>query len=175
MACRTARVVLAEKALRFELAPEANSPGLPRWLTEKNQPVEGLEAVLLFLEKAHPSPALLDLKNEEMAFRECLNDFAFPLYRATEELSCAAMGRAVDERDLPPLTQATQNVYSALDRLEDRLSRGPWLLGEGFSLLDLLFTAPLLTLEELDVPISPTRPVLHEWAMALLERPSAQA
>ena len=175
MACRTARAVLAEKAVRFELTPEPDGTDLPRWVTEKNQAVTGLDALLLFLEKAFPSPALLEAPNGETAFRECLQNVALPLYLATEELARAAMGRAVDERDLPPLTKATENVYAALDRLEDRLAGGPWLMGEDFSLLDLLFTAPLMALEELDVPVSPGRPVMHEWAMALLERPSAQA
>lgn len=175
LACKTVRIALAEKGLRHELAPPPATEAPPLWQPPGQPPVAGLGDILAWLEQHHPSPALLPPGASLREFQSFCQQTALPFYDAVRGLAQTATGRAVDERELSPIQQATRQVYAWLDRLETRLGQGPFWLGEAFSFYDLLFIAPLLELETQDVPIPPSRAALFQWSQELLERPAAQS
>lgn len=166
LACKTARVVLSELCIPFELVEVADGDAaLPRLENEESVVAAGLEPLANWafaLPKAVPTEVLPLLKNLMLDFHDACKNFAAQHY-----------GRAVDERDLQPMQAANDRVYALLDEVENALGDKDFLLGNEASLLDAFFIAPLLLLENLDLMISPDRTGLYSWKDELLERASA--
>ncbi len=177
LAGKTVRVVLAEKNLPCQLIvvqSQTHQP-TPLWEDPGGVKKEGLLPILLWLEEQHPHPPLLHGPGDEQRLRHLHDTLAVSFHDRAQTLQRSQADRAVDERPIAPIQEATEAVYASMDALEDALGNGPYLLGEHPTLADLLFVAPLQLLESQDVPISPERPVLMTWAHELLDRPSAHA
>ena len=71
-----------------------------------------------------------------------------------------------------PIVQATLRDFDAMvQRLEETLSKGPWLLGDNYSAVDILCSSPFEWLPDL----VPSAPVIQDWLTRCAERPAAQA
>ncbi len=72
---------------------------------------------------------------------------------------------------------SVEQLSATLDRMEAALARGPWLLGDMYSLADIV-VAPLVDrMVDLgldDVPGAPRRPAVDAWRARMAERPAYQ-
>ncbi len=168
--CARARIALAEKGLEYEVL-EIDLGDRPQWLYEKNPtgrvPVIEEDAwilpessvILEYLEERYPEPALLppDPADRALArvwiFRH--DDFTRPYYALRREEEGAA--EKFDEQ---------------LVKLDDALSRQPWLTGAEYGLADIAYVPWVLRARDmLGVSLEPF-PALREWVGRLEARPA---
>jgi len=75
------------------------------------------------------------------------------------------------------LTDARSTIEGLLDRLENILDRGPWIVGDEFSLADIAIAPYMFRLSALGADqfwSEDRRPHVHEWYGRLSARPSFQ-
>lgn len=168
--CARARIALAEKGLEYE-ALEVDLNDRPQWIYEKNPtgrvPVIEEDAwilpessvILEYLEERYPEPALLppDPADRALArvwiFRH--DDFTRPYY---------ALRRGEDG--------AGDRLDEQLAKLEDALSRQPWLTGAEYGLADIAYVPWVLRARDmLDVSLA-AFPAIRDWLARLEERPA---
>ena len=73
--------------------------------------------------------------------------------------------------DHPAITASLRDFDTAIRRLDEVLSRQPYLLGAGFSAADLLCAAPFAWLGDR----LPATPAIRDWAARCQDRPSVRA
>lgn len=171
--CARARIMLAEKEIEFETT-EIDLTDRPAWIYEKNStgrvPVLEENAWLLpessvileYLEERYPEPPLLpaDLGDRALArvliFRH--DAFTKPYYALRREEEGAA---EVFDRELA--------------KLDDLLSRQPWLTGAAFGLADIAYVPWVLRARDMLGVELDGFPALADWLERVLERPSVAA
>lgn len=71
-----------------------------------------------------------------------------------------------------PMMQANfRDMGEVFARLEEALARGPYLLGEDYSAVDLLIAGPFITFPQ----SVPDRPLIRDWVARCAARPFVQA
>jgi glutathione S-transferase len=168
--CARARIALAEKGLEHEVI-EVDLEQRPAWLYEKNPtgrvPVIEEDAWLLpessvileYLEERYPEPPLLppDPADRALArvwiFRH--DDFARQYY---------ALRRGEDG--------AAERFDEQLAKLDDALTRQPWLTGAEYGLADIAYVPWVLRARDTLGLSLEAFPALRSWLTRLEERPA---
>lgn len=70
----------------------------------------------------------------------------------------------------PFLTAAIRGHAEVADRLRAALAQGPWLMGETYTVADLLCSAPYIWFRDLVVK----DPLIEDWVSRCMERPARQ-
>jgi glutathione S-transferase len=168
--CARARIALAEKGLEYEVL-EIDLADRPQWLYDKNStgrvPVIEEDAwilpessvILEYLEERYPEPALLppDPADRALArvwiFRH--DDFTKPYYALRRE----------DEG-------AAEKFDEQLAKLDDALTRQPWLTGAEYGLADIAYVPWVLRARDMLGVSLDAFPAVREWLARLEERPA---
>jgi glutathione S-transferase len=168
--CARARIALSEKGLEYEVM-EVDLSDRPQWIYEKNPtgrvPVIEEDAwilpessvILEYLEERYPEPPLLppDPADRALArvwiFRH--DDFTKPYYALRREEEGAA--EKFDEQ---------------LAKLEDALSRQPWLTGAEYGLADIAYVPWVLRARDMLGVSLDGFPAVRDWLARLEERPA---
>ena len=168
--CARARIALAEKGLEYEVM-EVDLSDRPQWIYEKNPtgrvPVIEEDAwilpessvILEYLEERYPEPPLLppDPGDRALArvwiFRH--DDFTKPYYALRRDEEGAA--EKFDEQ---------------LAKLEDALSRQPWLTGAEYGLADIAYVPWVLRARDMLGVSLDGFPAVRDWLARLEERPA---
>lgn len=188
-ACRTVRLLLAEKKLDCVLLGEEawgdgepllklNPAGtVPILVEEDGRPVAEPNAIVEYLEEAYPQPGLLP--GDPHARAEIRRLCAWFDTKFAREVSEPLLYERVDRRLLrlgpPDMTQ----VRAALERLGDHLGyvgalveARRWLAGDAMSLADLTASAHLSCLDYLGDITWRAVPSVKEWYARLKSRPA---
>lgn len=168
--CARARIALAEKGLEYEVL-EIDLSDRPQWIYEKNPtgrvPVIEEDAwilpessvILEYLEERYPEPALLppDPADRALArvwiFRH--DDFTKPYY---------ALRRGEEG--------AAEKFDEQLAKLDDALSRQPWLTGAEYGLADIAYVPWVLRARDMLGVSFDGFPAVRDWLARLEERPA---
>ena len=168
--CARARIALAEKGLEHEVL-EIDLSDRPQWIYEKNPtgrvPVIEEDAwilpessvILEYLEERYPEPALLppDPADRALArvwiFRH--DDFTKPYY---------ALRRGEDG--------AAERFDEQLAKLDEALTRQPWLTGAEYGLADIAYVPWVLRARDMLGVSLEAFPAVREWLARLEERPA---
>jgi glutathione S-transferase len=168
--CARARIALSEKGLEYEVV-EVDLSDRPQWIYEKNPTgrVPVIEedtwilpessVILEYLDERYPEPPLLPADPADRAlarvwiFRH--DDFTKPYYALRREEEGAA-----------------ERFGEQLAKLDEALSRQPWLTGAEYGLADIAYVPWVLRARDmLGVSLEPF-PALREWIARLEERPA---
>jgi glutathione S-transferase len=168
--CARARIALAEKGLEYE-ALEVDLSDRPQWIYAKNAtgrvPVIEEDAwilpessvILEYLEERYPEPPLLPPDPAERALARVgilrHDDFTKPYYALRREEEGAA--EKFDEQ---------------LAKLEDALSRQPWLTGAEYGLADIAYVPWVLRARDMLGVSLDGFPAVLDWLGRLEERPA---
>ncbi len=171
--CARARIALAEKDVEFE-ATEIDLTDRPAWIYEKNAkgrvPVIEEDAWLLpessvileYLEERYPEPPLMPADPGDRALARVLifrhDDFTKPYYALRREEEGAA--DAFDRE---------------LAKLDELLTRQPWLTGAAFGLTDIAYVPWVLRARDMLGVELDRFPALADWVERMHERPSVAA
>jgi RNA polymerase-associated protein len=168
--CARARIALAEKGLEYEVL-EVDLNDRPAWIYEKNStgrvPVIEEDAwvlpessvILEYLDERYPEPPLLPADPADRArarvwiFRH--DDFTKPYY---------ALRRGEDG--------AAERFDEQLAKLDDALSRQPWLTGAEYGLADIAYVPWVLRARDMLGVSLDSFPALRGWLERLEERPA---
>lgn len=168
--CARARIALTEKGLEYEVL-EIDLSDRPQWIYEKNPtgrvPVIEEDAwilpessvILEYLEERYPEPALLppDPADRALArvwiFRH--DDFTKPYY---------ALRRGEEG--------AAEKFDEQLAKLDDALSRQPWLTGAEYGLADIAYVPWVLRARDMLGVSFDGFPAVRDWLARLEERPA---
>lgn len=168
--CARARIALAEKGLEYE-AMEVDLNDRPEWIYEKNPtgrvPVIEEDAwilpessvILEYLDERFPEPALLPADPADRAlarvwiFRH--DDFTRPYY---------ALRRGEND--------AAERFDEQLAKLDDALSRQPWLTGAEYGLADIAYIPWVLRARDMLRISFDSFPAIREWVERLERRPA---
>ena len=96
-----------------------------------------------------------------------------PLHEQREKWKTARSGFSEDD-----LANATRKIEVAVDKVEDQLSRAPWLAGDAFTLADINFFAHcgmMIARMFPDIGNEARSPRLLEWAERMRARPGVAA
>jgi glutathione S-transferase len=188
-ACRTVRLMLAEKKLETVMAGEANWPDMDAFLAlnpagtvpilveEDGTPIAERGPIVEYLEEAYPLPSLLT--GGVYARAEIRRLASWFDVKFAGEVSSPILFERVDKRALnlgPPDMDA---VRTALERLKDHLDylgrlceQRNWLAGDELSLADVVAAAHLSCLDYLgDVPWR-AHEGAKDWYVRLKSRPA---
>ncbi|MBK1837563.1 glutathione S-transferase family protein [Azospirillum sp. YIM B02556] len=189
---RTARVMLAEKALPFEpvverpwerrtdflkLNPAAEVPVL---VEEDGTVVAGGLAVIEYLEEAYPDTPLLP---REIAARAEVRRVAdWFLHKFEREVAENLVGEKLIKRlsgqghpFAPAIRAGLANVTYHLDYIAFLSERRPWLAGPAFTLADIAAAAQLSCLDYIDNVPWDRSPEAKDWYARIKSRPSFRA
>ncbi|MCM8732748.1 glutathione S-transferase [Azospirillum oryzae] len=189
---RTARVMLAEKALPFEpvverpwerrtdflkLNPAAEVPVL---VEEDGTVVAGGLAVIEYLEEAYPDTPLLP---REIAARAEVRRVAdWFLNKFDREVTENLVGEKLIKRlsgqghpFAPAIRAGLANVTYHLDYIAFLSERRPWLAGSVFTLADIAAAAQLSCLDYIDNVPWDRSPEAKDWYARIKSRPSFRA
>lgn len=189
---RTARVMLAEKALPFEpvverpwerrtdflkLNPAAEVPVL---VEEDGTVVAGGHAVIEYLEEAYPDTPLLP---REVAARAEVRRVAdWFLNKFDREVTENLVGEKLIKRlsgqghpFAPAIRAGLANVTYHLDYIAFLSERRPWLAGSVFTLADIAAAAQLSCLDYIDNVPWDRSPEAKDWYARIKSRPSFRA
>lgn len=189
---RTARVMLAEKALPFEpvverpwerrtdflkLNPAAEVPVL---VEEDGTVVAGGHAVIEYLEEAYPDTPLLP---REIAARAEVRRVAdWFLNKFEREVTENLVGEKLIKRlsgqghpFAPAIRAGLANVTYHLDYIAFLSERRPWLAGSVFTLADIAAAAQLSCLDYIDNVPWDRSPEAKDWYARIKSRPSFRA
>jgi len=189
---RTARVMLAEKALSFEpvverpwerrtdflkLNPAAEVPVL---VEEDGTVVAGGLAVIEYLEEAYPDTPLLP---REIAARAEVRRVAdWFLNKFDREVTENLVGEKLIKRlsgqghpFAPAIRAGLANVTYHLDYIAFLSERRPWLAGSVFTLADIAAAAQLSCLDYIDNVPWDRSPEAKDWYARIKSRPSFRA
>ncbi|KAA0573814.1 glutathione S-transferase family protein [Azospirillum sp. Sh1] len=189
---RTARVMLAEKALPFEpvverpwerrtdflkLNPAAEVPVL---VEEDGTVVAGGLAVIEYLEEAYPDTPLLP---REIAARAEVRRVAdWFLNKFEREVTENLVGEKLIKRlsgqghpFAPAIRAGLANVTYHLDYIAFLSERRPWLAGSVFTLADIAAAAQLSCLDYIDNVPWDRSPEAKDWYARIKSRPSFRA
>ncbi|WP_434616907.1 glutathione S-transferase family protein [Azospirillum sp. B2RO_4] len=189
---RTARVMLAEKALPFEpvverpwerrtdflkLNPAAEVPVL---VEEDGTVVAGGLAVIEYLEEAYPDTPLLP---REVAARAEVRRVAdWFLNKFDREVTENLVGEKLIKRlsgqghpFAPAIRAGLANVTYHLDYIAFLSERRPWLAGSVFTLADIAAAAQLSCLDYIDNVPWDRSPEAKDWYARIKSRPSFRA
>jgi glutathione S-transferase len=171
--CARARIMLVEKQVEFE-ATEIDLSDRPAWIYQKNAtgrvPVLEEDAwvlpessvILEYLEERYPEPPLLPADPGDRALARVVifrhDDFTKPYYALRREEDGAA--DAFDRE---------------LAKLNDLLTRQPWLTGAAFGLADIAYVPWILRARDMLGVELDRFPELADWLERVLERPSVAA
>jgi glutathione S-transferase len=171
--CARARIVLAEKAVEFEVV-EIDLSDRPAWIYEKNptgkvpvleedgRPLPESAVVMEFLEERYPEPPLLP---SDPADRAAVRLLVFRDRELTDPYYAFRRGE----------TGAREALDSALAGLDAVLAERPYLGGDEYGLADIAYVPWLLRARDmLDVELAGF-PSLAAWLARLEERPSIAA
>ncbi|GLR81712.1 glutathione S-transferase family protein [Azospirillum oryzae] len=189
---RTARVMLAEKALPFEpvverpwerrtdflkLNPAAEVPVL---VEEDGTVAAGGLAVIEYLEEAYPDTPLLP---REIAARAEVRRVAdWFLNKFEREVTENLVGEKLIKRlsgqghpFAPAIRAGLANVTYHLDYIAFLSERRPWLAGSVFTLADIAAAAQLSCLDYIDNVPWDRSPEAKDWYARIKSRPSFRA
>ncbi|CAO3418546.1 glutathione S-transferase family protein [Azospirillum endophyticum] len=189
---RTARVMLAEKALPFEpvverpwerrtdflkLNPAAEVPVL---VEEDGTVVAGGLAVIEYLEEAYPDTPLLP---REIAARAEVRRVAdWFLHKFEREVAENLVGEKLIKRlsgqghpFAPAIRAGLANVTYHLDYIAFLSERRPWLAGPAFTLADIAAAVQLSCLDYIDNVPWDRSPEAKDWYARIKSRPSFRA
>lgn len=189
---RTARVMLAEKALPFEpvverpwerrtdflkLNPAAEVPVL---VEEDGTVVAGGLAVIEYLEEAYPDTPLLP---REIAARAEVRRVAdWFLHKFDREVTENLVGEKLIKRlsgqghpFAPAIRAGLANVTYHLDYIAFLSERRPWLAGSVFTLADIAAAVQLSCLDYIDNVPWDRSPEAKDWYARIKSRPSFRA
>lgn len=189
---RTARVMLAEKALPFEpvverpwerrtdflkLNPAAEVPVL---VEEDGTVVAGGHAVIEYLEEAYPDTPLLP--REVVARAEVRRVADWFLNKFDREVTENLVGEKLIKRlsgqghpFAPAIRAGLANVTYHLDYIAFLSERRPWLAGSVFTLADIAAAAQLSCLDYIDNVPWDRSPEAKDWYARIKSRPSFRA
>jgi glutathione S-transferase len=171
--CARARIALAEKGVEFEVV-EIDLSDRPRWLFEKNatgrvpvleedgRALPESEVIMEFLEERYPEPPLLPADPADRALARLL------IRRADELTDPYYAVRRGDDG-------ASDQLDSALGRLDAVLAERPFLGGEEFGLADIAYVPWLLRARDMLGISLDGFPALTDWLARLEQRPSVAA
>lgn len=195
-ACRTVRLVLAEKGIAFELEEmrdwergedllALNPAGeVPVWMREDGKLIAGVYPIAEYLEEKLPTPPLIPGDLEERAEVRRLVDW-FDRKFTAEVSGCLVYEKIVKRflsaadgggpPDMAVVRAALHNVRYHLDYISYLMEQRTWLAGDVMSLADLTAAAHLSCLDYVgDVPWA-QYPEAKEWYVRLKSRPSFRA
>lgn len=168
--CARARIALAEKGLEYEVL-EVDLSDRPQWIYEKNStgrvPVIEEDAwilpessvILEYLEERYPEPPLLPPDPADRALARVWilrhDDFAKPYY---------ALRRGEDG--------AAEKFDEQLAKLDEALSRQPWLTGAEYGLADIAYVPWVLRARDMLGVSLDGFSAVRDWLARLEERPS---
>lgn len=140
-------------------------------LLDAGQPVFETTCIIEHLQVHHPSPNLW-IPEGEVGRRVRFLDRFFDLY-VMNNMSCPVFNaiRPEGQRDPYGVEQAMKRLGTAYDWLEANLGKGPWAVGEQFTLADCA-AAPSLFYADWVQEIGPDRPKLAAYRSRLLAHPA---
>lgn len=104
-------------------------------------------AILHYLEANYrDAPSLTPRSRDEILSAEALLANLSPLLRRALYGLEPEMRKPAEERDGERIATARQALVDALGRLEERLSRRPWLVGDAMSLYDVILGCSLIAI-----------------------------
>src|ERR1700688_1907895 len=184
------RIVLAEKALTYDLVPvdltqhENRKPEFVRLnpfarvpvLVDDDTTVYDSTVINEYIEDEYPEPPVLPaIGSSAMRARARLfEDFADTSFTPQVGQLMAEMARAEGDRDQGRLQRLHRSIERALDYLNHELTGQQFLAGD-FSVADIGFAPRMLVLGELGLDASSNRPNVDAWIKRMLERPSIQS
>lgn len=147
-------------------APDARNPHPERRvpaLSHNGQLVTEQAAIALYLTDAFPVPQLGASMNTEhrAAYLSWLGFYA-------GEADPVYVARSLYGDRLDPMTIRDQR--RVVERVTSALTRGPYLMGDQFSVADILVSGPF----EWDAELAPGNSVIAEWLARLAARPAAR-
>lgn len=121
-------------------------------------------AILLYLTALFPKPGLAP-KPGSVAYGAFLTWMFW--YGSVMEPALILSGAGISH---PYITAAIRGVPEINTRLQDALSKGPWILGQDFSAADMLLHSPYSWFAE----ALPDDPLICDWVARCQARPSVQ-
>ncbi len=191
-ACRTIRIVLAEKALDFQLKTEKvwerregflelNPAGeIPVLIEDDGTSIPGARVIAEYLDEANPAQPLIGSSPLDRAeTRRLVTWFEEKFQR---EVSANLLGEKIMKRflglgqpDASAIRAGHKNIRYHLDYIAWLCDRRRWLGGDQFSLADIIAAAHLSAIDYLgDVPWS-DHPGAKDWYARVKSRPSLRA
>ena len=189
---RKVRAVLAEKGLAYAHEPlmpfgpnpeyrKLNPLGKIPTLTDGDKVIPDSSAILVYLEKLAPSPALISadayLAARTVWFEEYADATLVPAvvpYFAQRVLLPLVMKKAGDEALVEKA--AAEAIPPVFGYLEAQLADQDYLVGNRFSLADIAVASPLVNYQHGGGTIDRTKyPRLADYADRVLARPSFKA
>lgn len=187
--CRTVRVVLAEKNLKFEMQVEKlwerrehflalNPAGdLPVMVEENGQVLSDAGAIVEYLDETHPDPPLLGHNpaiRAEVRRLAAWFDKKFNLEVTSNLVDEKIMKRflGLGEPNSQAIRAGSTNIHIHLNYIGYLTEERHWLAGNDFSLADITAAAHISCVDYLgDVPWNDHEPA-KEWYARIKSRPS---
>lgn len=184
---RKVRVVIAEKGLTAEYKPvfpqaddaefKAASPlGKIPALKDGEFKLADSSAIVHYLEKKYPTPALLPAKTEDYGRAIWFDEFAdTSLVAAAGKVFFNIVVKKMmgAEPDLAAVETALTSELPPLYKYLESQITGPHLVGSSFSLADIAVASPFVNLKLAGHPLDAAKyPVLAGYLAPILERPS---
>jgi glutathione S-transferase len=186
--CRSVRIVLAEKALDFDLKIEnvwdrrasflaLNPAGEVPVLQDGDRMIAGAYAIYEYLDEVYPEPSLFGGDSVQRAeIRRLVDWFDGKFSRevsdnlVTEKIVKRFYGRG--QPDSTAIRAGHGNIHYHLDYIGYLTDRRKWLAGDDMSMADIVAAAQLSCIDYLgDVPWN-DHPETREWYARVKSRPS---
>ena len=183
--CQKALIAFYENDVPFELrmlSPEheANQAAFAElWpikrfplLVEGDRPVPEATVIIEYLQVHYPGPVSLIPASPDVALEVRFLDRFFDNYVSAPQMRIVFDAlRAPGDRDPYGVTLARQQLDIAYQWLEDNLGKGPWAMGDAFTLADCA-AAPSLFYADWTHPMDGRFPRVAAYRRRLLARPA---
>jgi glutathione S-transferase len=184
---RKVRVVIAEKGLTAAYKPvfpqaddaefKAASPlGKIPALQDGEFKLADSSAIVHYLEKKHPTPAILPAKTEDYGRAIWFDEFSDTSLVASAGkvfFNIVVKKMMGAEPDLAAVETALRDELPPLYRYLETQIKGPYLVGDALSLADIAVASPFVNLKIAGHPVDAAAwPVLTGYLAPILERPS---
>ncbi|SRR5579883_1715874 len=183
------RIILAEKALSYELMPvdiaqgdqrrpeflRLNPFGRVPILVDEDTVVYDSTIIAEYLEDEYPEPPLLPPVGSSAlrARARVWEDFADTSFTPQVGQLMAELTKPEAERDPNRMQRLQQSIERVLVYLNHELQGQEYLAGQ-FSVADIAFVPRLVVLRDLGIEAGQNRPNVESWMARMIERPSIQ-
>jgi glutathione S-transferase len=184
---RKVRVVIAEKGLTAEYKPvfpqaddagfKAASPlGKIPALQDGEFKLADSSAIIHYLDKKHPTPAILPAKPEDLGRAVWFEEFAdITLMSGVGKVFFNIVVKKMmgAEPDMAAVETGLKDELPPLYKYLESQIKGPYLVGDTFSLADIAVASPFVNLKIAGHPVDAAKyPVLAGYLGPILARPS---